>query len=560
MVEAHNFVDILLLLLGSVVAVPLSQRLKLGPVLGYLIAGVIVGPYGLGLISETESVLVLGELGVVFLLFTVGLEMTLDRLKQIGLPVLGLGILQIISTSLVVGVIVLIAGYSLAAAVTVGGALAMSSTAIVLQVLNERSQLKTRYGQVALAVLLLQDLAVGPFLVLLEVLKNDGGTITVAVWSALSLAAFKVAGAIAFIFITGRVLFRPLLRLVCEARSPEVFAASTLLVALGTSWATGQMGLSMVFGAFLAGMLIAETEYRHQIQADIAPFRGTLLGLFFTTVGMHFDLSLAVDRFALVTSLTLALLMGKSALITALSRLFHFGIWRSIRLGGVLSQAGEFAFVLLGTAIMTGIVPTELGHLVLLIAAASMAATPLYITLGSGCVTFLEEREIMRLAKLGRGGDSVEQSRHMDKSHVLIVGFGEVGRIVSRMLKAYGMSYLILEMSPRRISEGIAMGEPVFYGDASLISVLKAAGAERSCAVVVAAGDSSVTLRVVEAVRSSFSTLPVFARISNEASAIALRKAGITDIVPETIEIGLRLASAVLHNNRTEDDTRDWIG
>ncbi len=556
MVESHNFVDILIFLLATVVAVPLSQRLRLGPVLGYLIAGGVVGPHGFSLISEIESIHVLAELGVVFLLFTIGLEMPLDRLKRIGLPVVGLGVSQIVVTALAVSSIVILAGYPLAAAVMIGGALAMSSTAIVLQVLNERSQLRTRYGQMALAVLLLQDLAVGPFLVLLEVLENDGGVLTAAVWPMLGMAVLKAAGAIVVIYIIGRLLLRPLLRLVCEARSSEVFAASTLLVALGTSWVTEQVGLSMVFGAFLAGMLIAETEYRHQVQADIEPFRGILLSLFFTTVGMRFDLSLTVDSLLLVAGLTIALLVGKSALIMGLSRLFRFSIWRSMRLGGVLSQAGEFAFVLLGAAILAGVIPAELGHLVILVVAASMAATPLYITLGSGWVTFLESRETARYARLG---NRTEQGEHEYRSHVLIIGFGEVGRLVARMLKAYGTSYLILEMSPRRISEGLALGEPVFYGDASLVSVLKAAGVEQSRAVVVATGDSSATLRIVDSVRSSRAALPIFARVRDESSATALRKSGITDVVPETMEVGLRLASAVLHDDRKEEDTRDWV-
>ncbi len=558
MVENRYIVDILILLLVSVIAVPLSHRLRLGSVLGYLLAGVVVGPHGFGLISETESVHVLAELGVVFLLFTIGLEMTLNRLKSIGLPVLGLGASQIVVTALVVGSIILVAGYSLAVAIMVGGALAMSSTAIVLQVLNERSQLKTHYGQVVLAILLVQDLAVGPFLVLLEVLERDGGALTAAVWPALGGAAFKVAGAIAAIFMIGRILLRPLLRLVCEARSSEVFAATTLLVALGTSWITEQMGLSMVFGAFLAGMLIAETEYRHQVQADIEPFRGILLGLFFTTVGMRFELSLTASDFLLVMGLTLALLTGKSALITGLSRLFGFTLWRSLRLGGVLSQAGEFAFVLLGTAVLGGVVPAELGHLVFLVVATSMAATPFYTMLGSSWVTFLEGRETVRYARLG---GRIKPDGHEGKPpHVLIIGFGDVGRIVARMLKAYSIPYLILEMSPSRIREGLAVGEPVFYGDASLVSVLKAAGAERSRAVVVSTNDSAATLRVVEAVRLSFATLPVFARVRDEVSATALRKAGITDVVPETMEVGLRLASAVLHEDRSEEDAHDWVG
>lgn len=548
MSEAHYLREVLILLLAALIAVPLSQRLRFGPVLGYLVAGAVVGPFGLHLIGDIDATRSLADLGVVFLLFTIGLEMTFERLKSIGLMVYGLGLSQILVTAVVIGAIVAASGYTVAAAITVGGALAMSSTAIVLQVLAERGQAKTKFGRTVLAILLLQDLAVGPLLVLLAVLGRDGGQITASLWLHLGLAALKAAAAILVILAAGRLMLRPLLRVVAGARSPELFAASTLLVALGTSWATEQMGLSMAFGAFLAGLLLAETEYRHQVTADIEPFRGVLLGLFFMTVGMGIDVRLAVDRAGPLVGLVGALLLGKTLLLALIARGFRMSLWRGLRLGGMLAQGGEFAFVLLGIAMTSGVVPVALGSLLLLVVALSMATTPLFVAVGAKALTHFENRETVRETRLQAASDELAQ-------HVVIIGFGEVGRIVARMLKAYGVAYVVLDLDPRRIMEGRVEGEPVFYGDAGLLSVLKAAGADRARSAVVATSEPPMTLRIVETIRQGFPTLPVFARGGDERSAVALRKAGITDAIPETMEVGLRLAGAVLHSDAEDDGT-----
>ncbi|MBF0095082.1 MAG: cation:proton antiporter [Alphaproteobacteria bacterium] len=539
MPDTHYIRDVLILLASALVCVPLFERLRMGPVLGYLAAGFVVGPTGFQLISGIEGTRALAELGVVFLLFTIGLELTFERLKSIGLRVYGLGLAQVTVTATLIGLVVVASGYDTATGITVGGALALSSTAIVLQVLADRNQHKTRFGRVALAVLLLQDLAVSPLLVLLAVLGRDHGAITASLWSELGIAAVKAAVAIAVILALGRVMLRPLLRVVAVTRSPELFAAMTLLVALGTSWLTEQAGLSMAFGAFLAGLLLAETEYRHQVAADIEPFRGTLLGLFFMTVGMMVDLRIVVSDGGLVVALLAALLVGKTLVLAGLGVLFGFQGWRALRLGSLLSQGGEFAFVLLGMAMASHVIPGPLGQVLFVVVAASMAVTPPMVAFGGRLLGFLESREALEAARLGH--DAGEMS-----GHVIIIGFGEVGRIIARMLKAYGLSYLVIDLSPRRIIEGRGRGEPVFYGDAGLATVLHAAAVERARSVVVATGKPSMTLRIAQTLRGNFPHVPVFARGGDEQSVIDLYKMGVIDPVPETTEVGLRLSGAIL--------------
>ncbi|MEO5375256.1 MAG: monovalent cation:proton antiporter-2 (CPA2) family protein [Alphaproteobacteria bacterium] len=536
--------DVLVLLAAALAAVPLFERLRLGPVLGYLAAGVVIGPHGLALIGEMEGTRALADLGVVFLLFTIGLELTFERLKSFGGMVYGLGLGQIVLSAGVIAWAVAYSGHDMAAAIIVGGALAMSSTAIVLQVLGERGQLQTSFGNVALAILILQDLAVSPLLVLLEILERDGGRFGASLWPALLLAAVKAAAAIVAILVVGRIALQPMMRIVSGTRSPELFMAMTLLVALGTSWGTEMAGLSMAFGAFLAGLLIAETEYRHQVAADIEPFRGILLGLFFMTVGMTIDLGLAFAQVWLVTALVVALMGTKALLLGGLAMAFRFPFWRAFRLGGFLAQGGEFAFVLLGIGMVSHVVPSALGHLLVVVVALSMAATPLLVTVTGRFIEMLENQQAMRAGDLGR------HAGEMDR-HVVIIGFGEVGRIIARVLKAYDIPYLVMDMSPRRVLQGRAEGEPIFYGDAALASVLRAAGTERARSVVVATPDPVGTLRIVATLRRDFSHVPTYARGGDERTTMELHRAGIVDAVSEKTEVGLRLVGSILELEMT---------
>lgn len=535
MPHAHYLIDVLVLLGAALVAVPLFRRLRLGGVLGYLVAGLAVGPHALGLIEEVDAARALAELGVVFLLFAIGLELTWARLKAIGLRTYGLGLAQIGVSAVAIFALARLAGLSNPAALIVGGGLALSSTAIVLQVLGERAQTKTIFGRTVIAILLLQDLAVGPLLILLEVLGRDGGA---GLWGALGLAAVKAGVAVTVIVLAGRFLLTPALRLVAGARSPEIFAAAALFIALGTSWVTEQAGLSMAFGAFLAGMVLGETEFRPQIEADIAPFRGILLGLFFMTVGMTIDLRAAADNVGLVLALALGILVLKGAILFVLGRLFRQSLWRSLRLAGMLSQGGEFAFVLFGIAMTVGVLPDATGQPLLVAVALTMAVTPLLITFGMRFITFLESRE-------ATSGNDLERVAGALSGHAIIIGFGEVGRIIARLQRAHGQPYVVLDMSPRRVAEGRDVGEPAFYGDATMESVLHAAGAEQARALVIATAHPPTARRIVEVARRHYPHLALLARGGDETTTRELRKEGVREVVCETTESALRLSGAL---------------
>lgn len=538
--ETHFIQEIVILIGAAVLAVPLCQALRMGSVLGYLFAGLVVGPFGLKLVSDVGAIKAIAELGIVFLLFVIGLELPVERLKRIGLATYGLGGLQILVTSVVIGLVAWLLDFNIVAAAVIGGALALSSTAIVIETLRKRQQTRSAMGRIAVAILLLQDLAVSPLLVVIEVTgQSVTQSLDANLASQLGLAAVKAVVAIGIIMIAGRLLLSPLLRIVAGARSPELFVASVLLVALGTSFFTEQAGLSLAFGAFLAGMLLAETEYRHQVAADIEPFRGILLGLFFMTVGMSIDLLFAVDRILIVLALVIALMVGKGALIYGLGRAFGVEKWRALRVGAHLCQGGEFGFVLFALAAENGILGQDVALTLIIAVAISMALTPVILNQG---VRWLEKME----SRNTYDNDSLSEETEGMAGHTIIVGYGEVGGIVARLLKARELPYLVLDMSPRVIREARSRGEPVFYGDATIGSVLEAAQAGSANALVISTRTPQVAVRVLEAAHSHFPDLPVFARGANEATVAELRKAGIADAIPETLDTGLRLVGSVL--------------
>ncbi|MGB0682668.1 MAG: monovalent cation:proton antiporter-2 (CPA2) family protein [Magnetovibrionaceae bacterium] len=536
MPDTHYVVDVVILLIAAVIAVPLFQRFRLGAILGYLVAGVIIGPHAAGFVHQLDTVKAIAELGVVFLLFTIGLELSIDKLKAIGGRIYALGILQILVTAGAIFAIARGFGLDAPAAVVVGGGLALSSTAVVMKVLAERAQMTTDLGRMVIAILILQDLAVGPLLVLLAVL-GEGGGMGAALWTALGFAAIKAAAAILLIIGLGRFLMRPVCRLVANARSPEIFAAMALLVALGTSWVTEQAGLSMAFGAFLAGLVLGETEFRHQVAADIEPYRGLLLGLFFMSVGMTIDPLMLVQQPVAVLGLTLGLMAVKTVVIVGLGMVLGLKIIRSARLAGLLNQGGEFAFVLIGIALSLNIVPEETAILILVVA-LTMAVTPIYATHAGRLSEWLGRREAARA-----GGLEAEAER-LD-AHVIIIGYGEVGSIIARLLRAQDLPYLVLDESPARIKAARAEGYPVFYGNGSVRMVLEEAGADHARAIVIATQAPGVAEAVLEACREHFPTCRVLARSGDEQSASLLRRAGVKTVVSEKMECGLQLAGAL---------------
>ncbi len=535
MADVGFLLQTVLILLAAVCFVPLFQWLRLGPVLGYLVAGAVIGPSGLALIKELEPTQALAELGVVFLLFTVGLELPLARFRVIPPRMFGLGVAQIVVTAAAVGAAVLAIGGTATAAIVVGGGLALSSTTIVLRLLSDRGDLNSRFGRSTLAVLLVQDLAVGPLLVAVVALGGASGSIGVT----LGLAALKAALAVALIVGLGRYVVPWLCGRAAATRLPEVFAALTLMIVLCAALATHIAGLTMGFGAFLAGMLLAETSYRHQVAAEIQPFRGLLLGLFFITVGMAANLELAGRQIGPIVLMALGLLIGKAVLLGALGRLFGLTKAQALQMGLLLSQGGEFAFVLLGAGIATGAVTAATGQTLVAVVALTMMATPALAQLARRLATLVDRFEAV-------GVEETEDLTEQTVDHVVIAGFGRVGRAVGRRLTATNVPFVAVDLDPSNITHAREQGLSVYYGDACRPEVLEAVRVDRARAVVVALNDPKAALQVVSLLRYIFPELKIFVRAYDDAHAEELRRAGANEVVPELVATGDRLAGSIL--------------
>ncbi len=536
MTETLPLDDALIILAAAILFVPLFQYLKVSPVLGYLAAGLAIGPHGTGLITAPGEAQLLAEFGVIFLLFAIGLELPWARLMAMRRYIIGLGFAQVALTSLVIGLIALAFGMGSVTALVLGGALALSSTAAVLQYLVERGDTTAHYGRASIGVLLFQDLAVVPLLVLLPLLvgaRDTGGLVSV-----LGFAAGKAAVVLAVIALLGRFVIRPVFRLIAGTRNPELFAATSIFVALGTGWVTEHAGMSMALGAFLAGLMLADSEYRHQIEADIQPFRGLFLGLFFMAVGMSVDLGLLISDAGTVFGLAAALLAGKAALLIGLGLAFGLGLTLSTRVGLLLPQCGEFAFVIAGFAVIQGVLPTGIAQIILLVVAVTMAATPLLAAAGRRWSKALERDS-------AHGADRAEEGDALD-GHVVIAGFGRVGRTVAELLAARGVPYVALDLDPARVAECRASGLPVFYGDASRPEVMTAIGAGRARVVAITLDKPGPAERAVEALRHGHPKIAIVARGRDLADLKRLEGAGATAVVPEALEGSLQLGATVL--------------
>ncbi len=550
--DPRLLLDILFLLLGAIIVVPLFQALRIPAVLGYLVAGTILGPHTPGPVVDMKVPQILSEFGVVFLLFAIGLELPLSRLRAMRRYIFGLGLMQVLLTSAAIGGVAWALGQSTAAAVVIGGMLAFSSTATVLKLLVERGETVARFGRISVAVLIFQDLAVVPLLTLLPLLA--GGETSIP--QALALAAVKAGGAIGVIMLLGRFVVRPIYQFVATAKSPEVFTATNLFVVLAVGWLTAEAGMSMALGAFLAGMLLADTAYRHQVEADIEPFRGLLLGLFFMTVGMTLDLPAMMQRADAILLMTGALLVGKSVLLFALCRLSGLGVATALRIGLLLSQGGEFAFVLVGKAAGLSILDADTGLLLTSSVALSMAVTPLVGAIAQRLAQAIEARN---------GAEAFGIETNDIKGHVVIAGYGRVGRAIARLLMAHDIPFVALDLDPQRVARARAEGLPVYYGDSSQIGVLRAAGIERARGAVITVNRPEMAERAVESVRRTARNLSIIARAHDLGRGAALKRAGASSVVPETLEASLQMASLVLRSagveaeavNRSLKDVRD---
>ncbi|GAB4354338.1 MAG: monovalent cation:proton antiporter-2 (CPA2) family protein [Gammaproteobacteria bacterium] len=528
--------DVLILLATAVVAVPLSQRLGLGTVLGYLFGGMVIGPWGLGLIDDVEEIRHLGEFGVVFLLFAIGIELRPTRLWGIRHSVFGLGSAQVVVTGLVLAAAEFALGLPLSIALMVGFGLALSSTAFGLQLLTERSELNTTYGRTSLGILLFQDLAVVPLLALVPLLSEKPLQLSQNIGTALLEGVLILVGVV----VLGRYLLSHLFRLVARSRSSEAFAAVALLVVLGTAALMEYAGLSMAMGAFIAGVMLAESEYRHQVIADIQPFRGFLLGLFFMTVGMSIDLGLLRTETGSVLLSVLGLMSIKALLILTICRLSGLHLANAGAVALLLSQSGEFGFILFGVASVAGVLSGDLFQFLTLLVAVSMALTPLLARLITHVLRRWSHNQVDH--------DILDTPLSELSDHVIIAGFGRVGRRVARILERAELPYVAIDMDSDRVNEARSQGYSVFFGDASRKEVLEAAGAEQARLLVVSLDNPSSAERCVEGMHRHYPNLPIHARARDSSQALKLRELGATLAVSETWEASLQLGGGVLQS------------
>ncbi|KPK07754.1 MAG: potassium transporter [Betaproteobacteria bacterium SG8_39] len=530
---------VLILLAASVFTVALCRRLALPPMVGYLATGLVLGPYALGLLPETASTRHLAEFGVVFLMFSIGLEFSLSKLRVMRRAVFGLGLTQVVATIAVTFGLMAALGFRWESGLALGAVVAMSSTAIVSKLVAERLELDTPHGRDIIGVLLFQDLAVVPLLILIPALGQSPDVIGREV----GVALLKGAVVLAVVVLAGPRVMRAWFGVVARRRSTELFVLNVLLITLGLAFVTGLAGLSLALGAFLAGMLISETEYRYQVEEDIKPFRDVLLGLFFITVGAMLDVRAVAGQPLLVLAMLLGLMGGKLALIGLLARAFGAPPGTALRTALALAQGGEFGFVLFALVLDAELLPGPLAQSLLAAMILSMLATPFVIAASDRIVLrFARSEWMMRSLQLHQ----VAVQSLATERHVVVLGYGRNGQRLTRLLDAEGVRYVALDLDPERVREAVLAGDSVVFADCTRRESLVAAGIGRAAAAVITFADIPAAERVLAHVRALNATLPVIARAAEERDIERLTAAGASEVVPEAIESGLMLASHAL--------------
>ena len=540
----------LLYLIAAVLGVVVCRSLKLPPMLGYLVVGVLIGPNALALARDTAGIKYLAEFGVVFLMFVIGLEFNLPKLRSMRSLVFGLGLSQVALTMLgaALGNGLLVWIFSFTAmpwqmgwqgSLVLGGAMAMSSTAIVVKMMAERLELESEHGRRVIGVLLFQDLAVVPLLVLIPALDEGGGHLALAI----GLATVKAALLLTLLLVGGKRVMRWWLTLVARRKSEELFMLNLLLITLGLAWMTEHAGLSLALGAFVAGMLVAETEYKHQVETDIRPFHDVLLGLFFITIGMKLDWRPIFDQWFLVLALTSVPVIVKFALVAALTRAFGAPPGVALRTGLYLAQAGEFGFVLLALGAQNDLVAPQWVSPVLASMVLSMLIAPLLIIYSNRIVMRLSATDwLLQSVQL----TSIAKRSITTQGHVIICGYGRSGQNLARLLQTQRIPYMALDLDPDRVRQAAAAGQSVVFGDAARLQSLMAAGLARAAAVVVSYPDTQSALKILHLVREHAPKVPVVVRTLDDTDLERLRQAGAAEVVPEAIEGSLMLASHAL--------------
>lgn len=517
----------------------LCRAARLPTLIGFLLVGVIFGPNVLAAIRSSDEVSTAAEFGVVFLMFSLGLEFSLPKLFSMRRIVFGLGSAQLLATLLPVIGLTILAGHNWQAGLALGAALTMSSTAIVSKMLTDRREIMQPHGQNSIGILLFQDIAVVPFLILLPTLSGESGN----PWHALLMAGLKITVVLLILFVFGQRLLRPWFKLVAKQRSSELFVINVLLFTLGTAWITEISGLSLALGAFLAGMLIAETEYRYQVEEDIKPFRDLLLGLFFVTVGMRLNFSVLYQQWLPILLLLLLLIPGKLLIMGGLARLLGHSPGVAARTGFALAQGGEFGFVLLALAASTGILPPALEQPALAAILLSMLAAPFLIQHADKLVLrFVASDWMSQAARLHQ----IAVKTMMTSDHVVICGYGRSGQSLARLLEQESIPFFALDLDPERVTEAAEAGDNVVFGDATRKDVLMAAGIMRARALIISYSDTRSALRILHTVREVRPDLPVVVRTLDETHIDRLKEAGAVEVVSEVMEGSLMLASHAL--------------
>ncbi|MFL0803237.1 MAG: monovalent cation:proton antiporter-2 (CPA2) family protein [Agarilytica sp.] len=528
-------VEIVAFLLGVVIIVPLFKKIRISPILGFLAIGTLIGPHTLGVVKDIHGVQHFAELGVIFLLFTIGLELSFERLKAYSGLIFGFGSAQVITCSLAIGAMAYLWGNGPQAAIIIGLCLSLSSTAMVIQLLNERGETASPHGRASFSVLLFQDLAVVPILILLTIFgKEEESSIIGDIFFALVNACI----AIGFIVLLGRFGLRKFFEIAAQTKSIDVFTAMTLLTILAISMVTGLAGLSMALGAFLAGLLLAETEFRHQIEGEIAPFKGLFLGLFFMSVGMNIDFAVAFERGLWVIASVIGLISVKAAMTFACARLFKIRMDHAIRTSILLSESGEFAFVVIGQATLTyNIVSHEVGQFMIVVAGFSMMLTPLLAVIGHALGGLFKDDK-------GLTTDAIDDNEIHD--HIVIAGYGRVGKTVANVLKEEAIPYLAIDNEPEKVRDERQINSSVFVGDATRSEVLKHTGIERASALLITMNSAEDALKTLHVARQHWPDLTIIVRAHDTTHSHALMEHGASQVVPETLEASLQLSNYVL--------------
>jgi monovalent cation:proton antiporter-2 (CPA2) family protein len=548
--EYGLLLPLLILLCATVAAAPLARRFGLSVVVGYLAAGVVIGPFGFGFFRDPATILNVAELGVVMLLFLIGLELKLSRLKAMRRAIFGFGSLQLTITTLVFWPLAIYGlGLGFAGALVASIALAMSATSIALQILDERGDLQTPYGQRAFAVLLFQDIAVVPLLALIPLLSpwqvNDGG----GFWGSVEKAGM-IAGTIALVFLAGRYLINPFFQFLARANAREVMTAAALLVVIGTGLAVQQAGMSMGLGAFLAGLVLAESSYRHELEADIEPFRGLLLALFFMGVGMSLDIEVVRSNVFVLFAAAIAVILLKAFIIWAISQLNPNARAEAMRVGAVLTPAGEFAFVLIPLGLSIVVLTTRQASIVVALAGLTMLMGPPFATL----VEWLRKRK-------RDGEEPVYELEGLKKTRasVLIIGFGRFGQIVSQCLLAQEVDVTVIDNVSEMVEAVARFGFKIYYGDGARLDVLRAAHADKARLIAVCTDGAENTERIVDIIQANFSGTKLYVRSFDRASTLALLSKNVDFEIRETFESAIDFGRATLAELGANDETIEDI-